>query len=85
METRTPEERLQRAFEEKAAEHSEKAGDTVSGARTERTERTQTTKTETAEKTESETPDPDGKLNTEGERENVGSTADPVYERHERG
>lgn len=36
-----------------------------------------------AEKAESETPDPDGKLNTEGTPVNVGSTADPVIERHE--
>jgi hypothetical protein len=34
-----------------------------------------------AKKVESETPDPDGALNTQGELVNVGSTADPHYER----
>lgn len=34
-----------------------------------------------AKKVESETPDPDGSLNTEGELSNEGSTADPHYQR----
>jgi hypothetical protein len=36
-----------------------------------------------AEKAESETPDPDGTLKTEGTLVNVGSTAAPVYQRKE--
>ncbi len=34
-----------------------------------------------AKKAESETPDPDGSLNTEGTLSNEGSTADPHYQR----
>ncbi len=36
-----------------------------------------------AKKVESETPDPAGTVGTEGELVNVGSTADPVWERRE--